>query len=177
MNNHAAIFRQQLQTSADGLIYAVEQLPTGRLFVTPYPQFGVWSAARIVFHVTFHDRMVISPYITAWSNEEFPDYEHVASLGDREEENWRSAGSRQDLHALLVDFRLARDDLLQLLDLTTDDQWDAIRETVWGNVPLRWLFLKTYQHTIEHSDTLLKMMLFWDMYLLSEKSRRQSDDG
>jgi hypothetical protein len=33
--------------------------------------------------------------------------------------------------------------------------------TLWRPRPLSWIVTKTFQHTYEHGDTLLRMVLWW----------------
>jgi hypothetical protein len=37
------------------------------------------------------------------------------------------------------------------------------------------MLTRVYQHTIEHTDTLLKMGLFWDFYLEQFKQQRLAE--
>lgn len=174
MNNNGvtAIFRQHIQSSADGLIYAIEQIPTGRLFITPHPAFGAWSAARILFHVTYYERQLVLPQMKIWLHNNTLTLEQLEAQWEQEEQVWRAAGSKQNLSSLLTDFRAVRDDQLQLIDLVRESLWAEVKDTVWGQVSLRWVMVKTYQHTLEYTDTLLKMALNWDMTLMAEKAAR-----
>ncbi|HEY5004317.1 MAG TPA: hypothetical protein VII61_14245, partial [Ktedonobacteraceae bacterium] len=49
---------------------------------------------------------------------------------------------------------------IALLTQFAPDVWEETRETVWGQVTLRWTVTKTYQHTLEHSNDILKYGLY-----------------
>ena len=40
--------------------------------------------------------------------------------------------------------------------------WDAIHDTLVGDHNLHWVMAKCFQHTLEHTTTLLQLALFWD---------------
>ena len=50
---------------------------------------------------------------------------------------------------------------IDLLDSLASVDWAETRPTVWGDKPLSLVVTKTYQHTFEHGDTLLRMGLWW----------------
>ncbi len=46
-------FHQQLQTSTEGFLWAVERIPQERQYLLPRPD--KWSVARIVYHMLCYD--------------------------------------------------------------------------------------------------------------------------
>ncbi|MBK8027204.1 MAG: hypothetical protein IPK19_38895 [Chloroflexi bacterium] len=58
-------------------------------------------------------------------------------------------------------FLRMRQEQIALLDQLAAIDWEAPRETIWGYKPLSMVVTKTYQHTFEHGNTLLKMGLWW----------------
>jgi hypothetical protein len=71
----------------------------------------------------------------------------------------------QARHAGLSDAVAAFCDLrrqqILMLDQLEQVDWEAPRPTPWGEKPLKMVVTKTYQHTLEHCDTLLRMGLWW----------------
>jgi hypothetical protein len=59
-------------------------------------------------------------------------------------------------------FQAVRQAQIALLDELITVDWQAARETLWGKKPLAMIVTKTFQHTYEHGDTLLRMGLWWD---------------
>jgi hypothetical protein len=49
----------------------------------------------------------------------------------------------------------------QLNQLASTD-WSTPRQTSWRLKPLSMVVTKTFQHTYEHGDTLLRMGLWWE---------------
>lgn len=59
-------------------------------------------------------------------------------------------------------FCAVRQEQIELLKQLEGADWETPRETLWGMKPLKMSVTKTYQHTLEHGDTLLRMALWWD---------------
>ena len=58
-------------------------------------------------------------------------------------------------------FCAVRQEQIALLKQLESADWETPRETLWGMKPLKMIVTKTYQHTFEHGDTLLRMALWW----------------
>jgi hypothetical protein len=155
--NLSSWFQQQLQTSADGFVWAVKQMPPERRFASPPLLFGEWSAARHAFHMLFYERTIALPSMRQWLGGPPP-----AVFGTSEETAWRDRAAN-DLEGLLVAFREIRAEQIGLLSQYDGSAWDQTHSTVWGAMALRWVVTKTYQHTAEHTHNVLSMVLFWDM--------------
>lgn len=167
--SETTLFRQQLTSSADGLVWAVDQIPTGRYDVIPLPDFGTWSVARIMFHEIWYERNVALPYLRFWYGAaSAPDFSGYAE--DQEEQDWLAA--KRDMPGLLAQFRALNDALVSLLETDEALEWHEARETVFGDVTLYWLMMKTYQSRVEQTDTLLRMALYWDLYLQDLENER-----
>lgn len=172
--DYATVLKQYLKTTADGLAFAIEQIPTGRWFVTPLPMpmFGEWPAAKIVHHVTWYERNIVLPEMHRWISNIEPDYSQLSD--EKQETDWQNAP--KDMAVLLTDFQTVRDEQLALFDQIDAEAWATEKPTLWGvEVPLSWVVAKTYQHTLEHTDTLMKMALFWDVYLERQQAEKQKD--
>jgi hypothetical protein len=77
-----------------------------------------------------------------------------------DEAEWALAHGRPIDH-LLKAFRAVRQEQIQLLDALVAVDWMAPHTTLWGKKPLAWIVTKTFQHTYEHGDTILRMGLWW----------------
>ena len=157
-----AWFSKQLQSSAEGFEWAFESVPERLRTDVPIDSkyMGRWPAVRHVWHVTEYERCLALPWMRTWLGGERPADD--AWMDNDEAWGATSAVSPKDLIERFWDVR--RQELALLSDLQGVD-WSAPRETIWGVKPLSWVVSKTYQHTFEHGDTLMRMGLWWEHIL------------
>lgn len=163
-------FLTHLQTSAEGFEWAFWQVPERlrreRPIETEY--MGLWSATRHVWHVTEYERCIAMPSMRLWLG--------GAALA---EDAWLDDDAAWDKYKLTADkdlidqFWTVRRQEIALVNALQEVDWDAPRETGWGSKPLSWVVSKTYQHTFEHGDTLMRMGLWWE-HILGEIAKGQS---
>lgn len=151
-------FHQQLQASMEGFLWAVEQIPRDRLYQEPRPDR--WSAARIVYHLAFYEQWLALPSMLQWAGGPRPVANSELEDGMKEEDVWRG-GQGHEMQKMLADFKSIRIQQLELLSLLSEQSWHEERETIWGRRLLQWVVTKTYQHTLEHTDEILKAYLFF----------------
>lgn len=150
-------FSTHLNASVDGFVWAVEQVPIERRLVSPPATLGKWSAARHVFHMFYYEQMVALPSMRQWLGMPF-------TLTEEDYQEDIAWGNSKDLESLLADFRQVRAEQIVLLPQFNESTWNETRKAVWGNVTLKWVVTKTFQHTAEHTHNILSMALFWDMH-------------
>jgi len=148
-------FYDQLQSSADGFVWSVEQVPIARRNIRPPKGLGEWTAMRHVFHLAFYEKTFAFPGMQQWLDNPPP-----ISEGEDEDVAWGEG--REDPESMLAEFKQARSEQVKLLSRFDDLAWNTTRETVWGPVTLVWVVSKTYQHTAEHTSDVLRIALFWD---------------
>jgi hypothetical protein len=151
----SAWFQTQLQAGGQGFAWAVAQVPPERQMRTPPPGLGEWSAARHAFHLLFYERELALPSMRAWLGQPFDR----AELPD-EDVAWDARAAVPDLLAQFEQVRAAQLEVLRGLPAGV---WEAPRMAVWGEVPLRWVMTKTFQHTAEHTHNVLSLALYWDV--------------
>lgn len=158
MFNWVEWFRVQLKTSGDGFAWAFSRIdPSCHLLLPPEPNYmGTWPPARHVWHVTEYERCLVIPSMRQWLGDPMPPED--VWLDD--DETW-AAVSDLTFEGLTTAFHKVRQQQIDLLDQLTKVDWDEPRETLWGHKPLSMIVTKTYQHTFEHGDTLLRMALWW----------------
>ena len=162
-------FCQHLASSADGFLWAVEQVPAHRRVEPPPAPLGAWHTVRHVFHLVDYEERVALPSMRLWLAEP------GSAITDWDEDAAWACGD-QDLARLIERFRAVRAAQIALLPALRDS-WDAVRETVWshpepwGAITLRWVVTKTFQHTAEHTHDVLRMALFWDHIAASMTSQ------
>jgi len=150
-------FHQQLQGSMEGFLWAVEQIPQDRLYQEPRPDR--WSAARIVYHMVSYEKRLGLPSILQWSGGPLPVAASQLEDGMKEDNLWGN-GQGHEMQKMLADFKDIRTRQLEALSRLSEQSWHEQRETIWGQRLLQWVVTKTYQHTLEHTDEILKAYLF-----------------
>jgi hypothetical protein len=166
-------FHYQLKASADGFEWAFSQIPGSfRESLPPDPEYlGTWPPARHVWHVTEYERCLAIPQMYQWLNGSIPPE------GDwHDDDNTWAKVQERGFEELISRFRLVRQQQIKLLDQLKTIDWSTPRETLWGLKPLSMVVTKTFQHTYEHGDTLLRMGLWWE-HILEEEARKPKDSG
>jgi len=158
MNNYPQWFREQLQSSADGFVWGTEQVPELRRHAPPPKGLGEWTVARHVFHLWHYEQTVALPSMHQWLGGAMPSLEKV-------DEGAAWSKTQDKVEGLLDKFRNVRAEQIALLPKFDDTVWNSTREAVWGPVTLLWVVSKTYQHTAEHINDVMRIGLFWDAYL------------
>jgi hypothetical protein len=158
MNNFSQWFHEQLQVSANGFVWGTEQVPEARRYAPPPKGLGEWTVARHVFHLWYYEQTIALPSMQQWLGGTIP------FLDDKDEDvDW--SNTQETVETLLEKFRMVRGEQIALLPNFDDAAWNATREAVWGSVTLLWVVSKTYQHTAEHINDVMRIGLFWDSYV------------
>ncbi len=159
-------FSTQLNASAEGFLWAVEQVPVERRLVTPPAGLGEWNVVRHAFHMTHYEQLIALPSMQLWLGE-------PRSLTDIEYDDEAAWGTGKHLDSILEDFRAVRGEQILLLQQYKEESWEETRSTVWGDVTLTWVVSKTYQHTNEHINDVLRIALFWESYQRRQKEQEK----
>jgi hypothetical protein len=154
-------FQEQLASSAELLIWAIGQVPATRW--RQQPPFGGWSPARHLFHLLYYEETLGLPSLRQWQGASMP----MPPLAG-EELAWRHD---HEVTTLIETFRAVRQEEVLLVAELAEADWDLPRPTVWGERSLRWVLTKSYQHTLDHANSLLQMALFWDDVLRGRPAR------
>jgi len=148
-------FEDQLRSTLEGFIWAVQQLPKERLYSLPPTALGDWSASQHVWHMLDYEKNLAFPSMHQWLG--------APPALRKEESEKRNPPAVQEM---LAEFEQVRQAEIVLLSKFDDVTWSSNQNTTfWGEVSLFWLVSKTYQHTLEHTHDLLRLVLFWDRIL------------
>jgi len=148
-------FEDQLRSTLEGFIWAVQQLPKERLYSLPPTALGDWSASQHVWHMLDYEKNLAFPSMHQWLG--------APPALRKEESEKRNPPAVQEM---LAEFEQVRQAEIVLLSKFDDVTWNSNQNTTfWGEVSLFWLVSKTYQHTLEHTHDLLRLVLFWDRIL------------
>ena len=151
-------FQQQLHISIDNFVWAVEQIPQERLYLAPRP--NKWPVARLVYHMTRYDQRLALPSLQQWLGGPLPTVGTQEEDNAEDEHDWDD-GNGHDIGTLLADFKAIRLQQLALFPRFTEQSLNEKHDAIWGNVSLKWVMIKTYQHTLEHTDEVLRAYLWW----------------
>lgn len=162
-------FSYQLQASADGFVWAFSQInPAWHESYPPEPQYlGTWSPIRHVWHVTEYERCLVIPSMHQWLDGLMPN----GNDWHDDDKTWAGVENRS-FDGLVAAFRQTRNQQIELLGQFSKKDWTMLKETLWGEKPLSMIVTKTFQHTYEHGDTLLRMGLWW-ANLLERENREK----
>lgn len=163
-------FQYQLRASADGVIWGISQLNPSLLDKVPVePEYlGTWPPLRHVWHVTEYERCLAIPSMKQWLGGPLPAEDAWQDSDDA----W-AAVQDKNLATLSAAFLQVRQQQIDLLVQLANVDWQAPRETGWGDWPLSMVVTKTFQHTYEHGDTLLRMGIWWE-FILSKIAKAQA---
>ncbi len=151
-------FHQQLQTSADGFLWAIAQIPEERIYLAP--RADKWPVARLIYHLARYEQRLVLPSMLQWTGGPKPVVGTQQEDEAQEDHDWH-AGQDHPIHTLIADFQTARSQQIALLAQFDEQSWHEQRDVIWGHLPLKWVVTKTYQHTLEHTDEVLRAYLWW----------------
>ena len=160
MSNPADWFAFQLKASADGFMWAIQQIPVERRHKKPpAPDYlGLWPPARHAYHLYSYEYHLAMPEMQQWLDGDTRTPMQNLMIFDNEEALW----NQDNLEHVLEQFTQVRAAQIELLARFDVAQWRQPMSTIWGHVTLFWVVFKTYQHTLEHSTTVMQMALMWD---------------
>ena len=169
-------FEGQLRTSADGFAWSVEQVANERRYAQPPGPpgglLGEWSVARHAFHLLYYEQYAALPILQHWPQQPFLSF---AGYRDQEASAWAAAPA---LETIVEEFRARRAEHNALLLHVSEAAWEEAPATAWGHETLRWIVTKTYQHTLEHTNNILQIALFWDRVALrNHRTEEQKQQG
>ncbi len=151
-------FHLQLQASAESLLWSVDQIPQERLYLAPRADH--WPIARLIYHLVCYEQRIAIPSMLQWAGGPKPVVGTQEEDGAQEESDW-NGGQGHEVSALLANFRAGRARQLALCLQFDERDWYELRDTIWGYRSLKWVVTKTYQHTLEHTDEVLRAYLWW----------------
>ena len=150
----------ELGRSALGFEWAIRQVPSKRLTVPPPMGLGEWPALRHLHHLVWYEREFALPSMRIWLGAAPPDGDALD-----EDADWAADQPTLEVDALLRSLVAGRDEQRAILTGLDAAAWTTARTTGWDDVPLRWVVSKTYQHTAEHTNDVLRIALFWDAFV------------
>jgi hypothetical protein len=151
-------FQERLQTSADEFLWAVSLVPQERLFLAP--REDKWPVARLLFHLGLYEKTIALPTMRQWFGGAKPIVGTQEEDEARENQAWNE-GQGHEITSLSEEFKAGRAEQIALLAKLTDERLQERLSVLWGERSLQWVLTKTYQHTLEHTDEVLRSYLWW----------------
>ena len=161
-------FQDQLQASAEGFIWAAQQVRKTRQCLQPPEGLGEWSVTRHIFHMALYEQTYAFPSMRQWLGEAPPSLKGV-------DEDVAWGEGRDDIEIMLSEFKQLRIEQIALLPKYDASTWKMSNKTFWGRVTLSWVVSKTFQHTAEHTSDVMQIALFWDDVVKWNKSKKQAN--
>lgn len=156
-------FDAQLRSTLAGFIWSIQQVPKEHWYTSPPAPLGEWSAAQHIFHMVHYEEKLALPSMQQWLGAP------PAVREESDEESWANPPPMERMLERFNEVRLAEINLLPSFDERT---WSSTQKTTfWGEVSLYWLVCKTYQHTLDHTQDILRLVLFWDRTLARMSGR------
>lgn len=156
-----------LRDSLDTVESAVRMVPAQYTHATPDWYLGeAWSVAMNIAHVTTYEEAMANPVLAAMADG--GDGTGVVESGM---EGWFLARSEElscaSIDTLLGRFRAAREAHIAIVLLFDATRWNERLTPLWSSgrhgTELHspaWVAMKTFQHTWEHGNAVLRMALF-----------------
>lgn len=151
MNKQHTQLLERLEDSAAQISEAVKKLSPEEL--NRVPKEGEWSLHGALAHLRDTEVQVFLYRIGRILKETEPPT--VASFN---QEEWSAAhySPQEPIEKILKEFRAGRRKLASQLRLTGDKDWARYAiHPEYGNIPIEYIALHTYNHTLEHLQQLL----------------------
>lgn len=151
MNKQHTQLLERLEDSAAQVADAVKKLSPQEL--NRVPKEGEWSLHGALAHLRDTDVEVFLYRTARILKEKEPPV--VASFN---QEEWSAAhySPKEPIEDIIGEFRAARRKLVRLLRGTGDKDWARYAiHPEYSNVPIEYIALHTYNHTLEHLQQLL----------------------
>jgi len=154
--------QEQLAASLTMLAGAWAAIPQERWAALPperIRRMSSWPAQLHLYHLYQYERITVA-FAAIWQEggRELTREEEAELVRPyREQETgWQQLSGAETMAGMREQRRI----LLAQLAQTSD--WDAVHDILVGTHNLRWVIAKCFQHTLEHTTTLLQLALFWD---------------
>lgn len=139
---------------------AWEAIPAGRRAQVPparLARVSTWPAQRHLYHLFIYERIVVDT-AAFWLADGAPLTEAEVALHDRLLSGQTEAWSQHSAEETFSGWRQLRQELLARLERATDGE---ARHPHWDGQDLPAFAAECWQHTLEHTTTLLQLALFW----------------
>lgn len=156
-------FRDHLTSGRDEFIWALGEVPEERRSLAPPAAISDWSAHQHLYHLWVYEQYLPLPVMQGWLPEPLTMTEAMIQESQQrwrdQEEQWHTIGWDE----LISRFTEGRNAQIALLNQFSKDDWHRVLLTQWwDDQSLKWVVSKTFQHTAEHTCTVMRMVLFWD---------------
>lgn len=153
MNKQHTQLVDRLEASTSELADALAQLPADQ--IARIPKEGEWSLHEVMSHVRDTEVNAFTYRVDLILKSDSPPA--VASF-DQEEWSKEHYSPDEPLKDIVAEFRAARRKLVKLLRGTRDSDWKRYAvHPVYGNIPIEYIALHSYTHTLEHMQQFMNV--------------------
>jgi len=146
MNKQHTQLIDRLEASAEELANALAQIPAEQTTVSP--KEGEWTLHQVMSHVRDTEAQVFAYRVGLILNSKTPP---AVKNFDQEEWSRDHYSTKEPLKNMVAEFRSARRKLVKLLRSTKDNDWKRYAvHPLYGNIPIEYIALHSYDHTLEH---------------------------
>jgi hypothetical protein len=149
----------ELLRSCAGFAWAIRQVEDAHLRIAPPQGLGEWPALRHLHHLVWYEREYALPSMRHWVGGPPLDDQALDEAAA-----WAAEGPGFTVEGGVRELEAGREAQAALLAVLDPSAWHASVATVWGDMPPRWVVSKTYQHTAEHTNDVLRIALFWPFF-------------
>jgi hypothetical protein len=159
----------RLQSSLDALEWGLSLV--AERWIRQPPREGDWSVATNLAHIAVYEERIAAPVLE--SVRDGGDGTNVSGLDSEGEvvpsggEDWFDAETAalavESLEVMMERLRQARYRQIVAVGELTEDRLNKAVVPFWGRSPLHsagWVAAKTFQHTLEHGNSILRVALF-----------------
>ncbi len=129
------------------------------------PSEGAWSVAMNLAHMIAYEEQLATPVLTAMADGG-SGQDVVPSGGEAWLLDSATAIASEPVGVLAARLRAIRERAIALVESTPADLFNAPNTMLWSNrnagkpLALSWVATKTFQHTWEHGNAILRVALF-----------------
>lgn len=170
---------KQLEETAKIIEWAIKLVPENWLLeIAPHKDhpkalegmkryFGLWSAYRLLFHLTFYEENYALPTMKHYLGGSHPDVDIIFPRMEMEEKEFEKEVKKGiNLLLLIKRYHSIRKEQIEVLNKIKDEDWTEDKvKTGFGRVSAEFTASKTIQHTLEHGDSILRNALYWERSL------------
>ena len=159
----AGFYQTQLQNSLELLKWVTTNL-ADHLTEEPPATYTQWSVQRHIYHLWVYEHYVTAMMRSWLADAAAPSDDTIQefnTLWANQATDW----SKIPFDEILTRLTTVRQEQIDLIGKYTQDDWQRKMPMVWGDVSLEWTVAKTIQHATEHTDTLMKLNLWWQTSL------------
>jgi hypothetical protein len=154
----------RLERSLADVLYAVEMTPPEWLYRSPWRDPSTWSVAQNLAHMAVYEEQVAAPILEALAAGTDATASVASVLESDYDDRWEQLAT-EPIGVIAGRLRAARLRQVQAIAAMPEDRFHLPATTLWAEVKpgihsAAWVAAKTFQHTWDHGNAILQVVLF-----------------